>query len=116
MSNARLPTIEADHSPGESPGETSQVTDEVSDPSGVKPDAQTNPSKSISNKTELLLRRLRAPRGVIAAMMEATGWQAHSMRGFLSGIVAKKLGRSLISEVGTDGVRRYRIASPKSEG
>ncbi|AZO05161.1 MULTISPECIES: hypothetical protein [unclassified Mesorhizobium] len=31
------------------------------------------------------------------------------MRGFLSAVVKKKLGLNLISDVGKDGVRRYRI-------
>ena len=41
--------------------------------------------------------------------MEVTGWQAHSVRGFLSGTVKKKLGLPLVSDTGKDGVRRYRI-------
>jgi hypothetical protein len=41
--------------------------------------------------------------------MEATGWQAHSVRGFLSAVVKKKHGLTLISEFGKDGARRYRI-------
>ncbi len=39
----------------------------------------------------------------------ATGWQAHSVRGFLAGTLKKKLGCTVASERGEDGVRRYRI-------
>jgi Protein of unknown function (DUF3489) len=70
-----------------------------------------------SRKIERLLKKLRSPKGVsLAAMMEATGWQAHSVRGFLSGILRKKLGHNLVSEVGKDGVRRYRVSAAKREG
>lgn len=66
-------------------------------------------------KTELVLKKLQLARGVtIAQIMEATGWQAHSVRGFLSAVVRKKLALNLVSEVGKDGQRRYRIID--SEG
>lgn len=39
----------------------------------------------------------------IAMLMEVTGWQAHSVRGFLSATVRKRLGLNLISETGKDG-------------
>lgn len=42
-------------------------------------------------------------------LMAATNWQAHSVRGFLSGTVRKKLGLNLISEVNGERIRRYRI-------
>ena len=63
-----------------------------------------------STKAEQVLKKLRLAKGAtIEMLMEATGWQAHSVRGFLSAVVKKKLGLNLVSEVGKDGVRRYRI-------
>jgi uncharacterized protein DUF3489 len=44
----------------------------------------------------------------IAAIMAATGWQQHSVRGFLAGVVRKRLGLNLVSEPCEDG-RVYRI-------
>jgi hypothetical protein len=41
-------------------------------------------------------------------MMQATGWQQHSVRGFLAGVVRKRLKLDLASDV-VDGVRSYRI-------
>jgi hypothetical protein len=56
---------------------------------------------------------LRAPSGAtVAAMMMATEWQQNSVRGFLAGVIRKKLGLNLVSEESDDG-RVYRIRDRK---
>jgi hypothetical protein len=49
----------------------------------------------------------------IAAMMTATGWQQHSVRGFLAGVIRKKFGLNLVSGAG-EGGRLYRIKERKT--
>jgi hypothetical protein len=61
-----------------------------------------------------MIAMLRAPAGAtIAAIMNATGWQQHSVRGFLAGVVRRKLGLNLLSEP-TDQGRIYRIRGGKA--
>jgi hypothetical protein len=47
----------------------------------------------------------------VEELQAATGWQQHSVRGFLAGAVKKKLGLTLLSEKLDAGPRHYRIAS-----
>ena len=46
----------------------------------------------------------------IDQMMNSTGWQAHSVRGAISGMIRKRLGYEVVSEKAADGQRAYRIA------
>jgi hypothetical protein len=66
-----------------------------------------------ASKQAALLDLLKRPAGAtIAALSKASGWQQHSVRGFLAGVVRKKLGLELVSAVEADQ-RIYRIVAAK---
>jgi Protein of unknown function (DUF3489) len=93
--------------------------------SAPTPVAATRPSQEAagdpkSNKADpgskqsRVIAMLRSSSGAtIAAMMKTTGWQQHSVRGFLAGVVRKRLKLRLGSRK-VDGVRVYRIAGLES--
>jgi hypothetical protein len=63
-------------------------------------------------KQATLIAMLRAPDGAtIAEIMDATGWQSHTVRGAMSGALKKKLGLEVTSEKVEDRGRVYKIAS-----
>jgi Protein of unknown function (DUF3489) len=71
--------------------------------------ASSKPAVGPDTKHARIIAMLRKPAGAtIAAIMAATDWQQHSVRGFLGGVVRKKLGLNLVSDQ-TDKGRVYRI-------
>ena len=70
-------------------------------------------TKRTSTKQARVLALLRRTSGAtIATVMNSTGWQPHTVRGFLAAVVRKKLGLKLESEK-ADGARVYRIVAGK---
>ena len=63
-----------------------------------------------NSKQALVIEMLKRPEGAtIAQICEATGWQAHTVRGTFAGALKKKLGLTLTSEKPEGGERIYRI-------
>jgi len=71
-------------------------------PKGVRSDS----------KTAKVVDLLKRANGVtLEELVDATGWKANSVRGFISGTIGKKMGLKVESTKGEDGKRKYQIAS-----
>jgi hypothetical protein len=83
--------------------------------SASRPGGRTSPpAVRPGTKQALLIDLLKRKKGAtIEAIVAATGWQAHSVRGAISGTLKKKLGLAVISERVGDGSRVYRIAGSR---
>lgn len=92
-------------------------------PKKAKPGKKASPKKNApkggktvdgaardGSKTARILDLLKRPSGVTSKeLLKITGWQAHSVRGFLSGTVGKKMGLTVTSAKGEDGERSYSV-------
>jgi hypothetical protein len=78
----------------------------------AQPDANAEkPSEARegSKKADVLDLLRREQGATLAEIMQATGWQAHTVRGFIAGTVTKKLGLKVESFRNDEKVRTYRV-------
>ena len=74
--------------------------------------AATKPKRGAGVKKAIVQDLVSRPEGAtLSELMQAIGWQAHSVRGFLSGTLKKKMGLRVASSKLQDGQRTYRIIS-----
>ena len=103
------------------PKSTAKAATRSASPKSSKSKSRKRPTPASSKsaarpatKHGRIIAMLRTPAGAtIAAIMTATEWQQHSVRGFFAGVVRKKLGLNLTSEE-TEKGRVYRINDGKA--
>ncbi len=85
------------------------IADEPEDAAPAEPAPVQRPRRS---KQEILIEMLRTEGGAtIPEIVAATGWQPHSVRGAISGVLKKRLGLKVVSGKESERGRVYRIAS-----
>ena len=72
------------------------------------------PKKSSASKSDLVMRSLGRKAGAsMEGLCKLTDWQPHSVRGFLSGTVRKKLGHEVSRQKDIKGITRYHLEKPE---
>lgn len=85
------------------------TTQQARGKSAVRSHGRVKPAAA-KTKQQVCLDLLNRPEGAtLQELQAATGWQQHSVRGFMAGAVKKKLGLTLLSQKPDGGPRRYRI-------
>jgi Protein of unknown function (DUF3489) len=87
----------------------------ASAPVKAKKSAITQPPAKQQSKQSQVIELLKKKTGTtIEEMMVLTGWQAHTVRGIISGALKKRLGLNVVSITGASGTRTYRITEGKT--
>jgi hypothetical protein len=111
-------SIESACEPNAAPREEPDVAAEAPNVSPIEPVSSQEPTPAEKphrtpregSKTAIVLALLKGDGGTtVGEIREATGWQAHSVRGFLSGTIVKKLRLPLVSNKSEEGERRYSL-------
>ncbi len=104
---SRAPVAPAKDKPGKKASPAKQAPKSAKKAKGGK---AAKPEARDGSKTAKILDLLKRPGGVTAKeLMKVTGWLPHSVRGFLSGTVVKKLGLTVTSTKGDNGERTYSV-------
>jgi len=87
----------------------------VSNKAAAKAIAKKQPkttTKTVITKQAKIITLLQRQKGAtLAELGKLSGWQEHSIRGFMSGTLKKRMGLNVTSEQNSKGTRRYRIGS-----
>jgi hypothetical protein len=87
----------------------------TSAPVKTKKSPTAQPTAKQQSKQSQLIELLRKKTGTtIEEMMVLTGWQAHTVRGIISGALKKRLGLNVVSIIVASGTRTYRITEVKT--
>ncbi len=108
---ARAPRVaKSEGKPGKKTSPTKKAPNAAPKAKGAK--APKPKAARESSKTETILGLLKRSGGVtLKELMKATGWQAHSVRGFLSAVVGKKMKLTVASTKAETGERTYSLTS-----
>jgi hypothetical protein len=91
----------------------------VSNKAAAKTVAKKQPktiTKTAVTKQAKIITLLQRQKGAtLAELGKLTGWQEHSLRGFMSGTLKKRMGFNVTSEQNSKGTRRYHIGSSNQE-
>jgi hypothetical protein len=91
-------------------GAPKQPKEKATGKKASKPKTEAAASREGSKKAAVLELLRRKEGATMAEIAKATGWQNHSIRGFISGQLTKKMGLAVESTKNEAGGRSYRIA------